>query len=83
MRTFSLKEYEQFSKDGAKLYVTKQGNTVAVKGDGEIISLCVNYKDNLAAHTLLTHAVNRGGHHFTVLYSVKCHYLLYGCLLCQ
>lgn len=46
---------------GAKLHVTKNGSTVAVTADGDIISVCKNPGDKLSGRDLMKIAVENGG----------------------
>ena len=56
---------EDYIKSGCKMYVTKNGSTVAVKPDGDIISVCTNTngkKDSIRA--LLEFTIKNGGTKF-------------------
>lgn len=51
---------EDYYKD-CKIYTTEHGSTVAVKPDGDIISVCKKIGDSVRGVDLLEHAVKNGG----------------------
>ena len=74
----TLDEFQQYEKEGGKFFVTNAGSTIAIKGDKEIISLCLSETDSLKAKQLVEFAESKGGTHFTCFESLQAMFQSYG-----
>lgn len=73
--TYTKEAYEQMVKEGAKLYVTEHGSTLAIKASGEMISLCTPYneKDPVDMHEFVQFGALNGGTYFSC-YDLYAHF---------
>ena len=77
---YSLKDYKQMEAEGAKFYLTENNSTLAVKANGEMISLVrgKNKKENL--HGFVAYAEKQDGRFFTCYGSYERFFKECGCI---
>ena len=78
--SYSLEEFEQMEKEGAKFYLTEKNSTLAVKSNGEMISLLKGEDKHEDLHPFMAYVEKCGGKYFTCYDSNEDFFKECGCI---
>ena len=78
--SYSLEDFEQMEKEGAKFYFTEKNSTLAVKSNGEMISLLRGDDKHEDLHPFMAYVEKCGGKYFTCYDSNEDFFKECGCI---